>query len=122
MDKKKILLVEDDEFLSEILSGKLKEAGFEVNLANNAPEGLNLTKSIKFDLILLDLILPGMDGFEFLKIFKGEPNNSSAPVVVLSNLGQEEEIKRAKILGAEDFMIKAHHTTKEIIEKIKKIL
>lgn len=122
-EKKKILLIEDDEFLSEILARRLQEANFEVRLAKTATDGLNVLKQETIDLILLDLILPGMNGFEFLKeIQNSNPKITTSPIIVLSNLGQDEEINRAKQLGAKDYMIKAHYTTKEIIEKVKGIL
>ena len=121
--KKKILLIEDDEFLSEILSRRLQESGFEIRLVKTATDGLALLKQEKIDLILLDLILPGMNGFEFLKeIQNSAPKITNSPMIVLSNLGQEEEINRAKQLGASDHLVKAHYTTKEIVEKIKEFL
>ena len=121
--KKKILLIEDDEFLSEILSRRLQESGFEIRLVKTATDGLALLKQEKIDLILLDLILPGMNGFEFLKeIQNSAPKITNSPMIVLSNLGQEEEINRAKQLGARDYLVKAHYTTKEIIEKIREFL
>lgn len=120
--KKKILVIEDDEFLAELLIKKLQESGKEILLAKNATIGLNLLQSEKVNLILLDLILPGMNGFEFLKIIKDDKNIANIPVVILSNLSQEEEIRRAKILGAKDFLVKAFFTPKEIVEKIEKFL
>lgn len=122
-EKKRILLIEDDEFLSEILLRRLQETGFEARLAKTATDGLNLLKQEKIDLILLDLILPGMNGFEFLKeIQNSNPKITDSPIIVLSNLGQDEEINKAKQLGAKDYLVKAHYTTKEIIEKIKEFL
>lgn len=120
--KKRILLVEDDEFLSEILIKRLKEAEFETRLSKTATGALEVLKKEKMDLILLDLILPGMNGFEFLKEKKENPSLSQIPTIVLSNLGQDEEIQKAKNLGAKDYLIKAHFTTKEIIEKVKEFL
>lgn len=120
---KKILLIEDDKFLSGILIKRLQDAEFEARLSETATDALNLLKQEKVDLILLDLILPGMNGFDFLKEIKtNNPELTEIPVIVLSNLGQEEEINRAKQLGAKDFLIKAHYTTKEIIEKVKEFL
>lgn len=120
---KKILLIEDDKFLSGILIKRLQDAEFEARLSETATDALNLLKREKVDLILLDLILPGMNGFDFLKEIKTKnPELTEIPVIVLSNLGQDEEINRAKQLGAKDFLIKAHYTTKEIIEKIKEFL
>lgn len=120
---KKILLIEDDKFLSGILIKRLQDAEFEARLSETATDALNLLKREKVDLILLDLILPGMNGFDFLKEIKTKnPELTEIPVIVLSNLGQDEEINRAKQLGAKNFLIKAHYTTKEIIEKIKEFL
>tara|TARA_B100001971_G_C17701099_1_gene291716 strand:- start:112 stop:489 length:378 start_codon:yes stop_codon:yes gene_type:complete len=117
---KKILLVEDDKFLSEILVKRLGESGeFDIKLSETAQKALDLLEQETVDLILLDLILPGMDGFEFLKRAKDNPKISTIPIIVLSNLSQETEIEKAKNLGAKDYLIKANFTTKEIIEKIK---
>ena len=117
---KKILLVEDDKFLSEILVKRLGESGeFDIKLSETSQKALDLLEQETVDLILLDLILPGMDGFEFLKRAKDNPKISTIPIIVLSNLSQETEIEKAKNLGAKDYLIKANFTTKEIIEKIK---
>ena len=117
---KKILLVEDDKFLSEILVKRLGESGeFDIKLSETTQKALDLLEQETVDLILLDLILPGMDGFEFLKRAKDNPKISTIPIIVLSNLSQETEIEKAKNLGAKDYLIKANFTTKEIIEKIK---
>ncbi|MAG12305.1 response regulator [bacterium] len=117
---KKILLVEDDKFLSEILVKRLGESGeFEIKLSETVQGALDFFKQETVDLILLDLIMPGMDGFEFLKKAKDNPKISAIPIIVLSNLSQETEIEKAKDLGAKDYLIKANFTTKEIVEKIK---
>lgn len=119
--KKRIHLIEDDEFLLEILNQKLLEAGYETKISKTASEALEILKKSeeKPDLILLDLILPGMNGFEFLEEVKNDPSLSLMPIIVLSNLGQDEEIKAAKKLGARDYLVKAHFTTSEILKKIK---
>lgn len=119
---KKILLIEDDEFLSEVLIKRLDEDGYEVTLSKTAVDGLVILKDLKPDLILLDLILPEMSGFEFLKKIKANPNFSAVPVVILSNLSQEKEKNEAKALGAIDYLIKATYTTKEILDRIKEII
>ncbi|MHB1163387.1 MAG: response regulator [Minisyncoccota bacterium] len=117
----KILVIEDDTFLSSLLSGELQQAGYEVLSANDGERGVEMAKKMP-DLILLDLIMPGMDGFETLAKLKADPVTASIPVVVASNLGEPEEIKRAKDGGALDFLVKVHFTPKEIIEKIKTIV
>jgi DNA-binding response OmpR family regulator len=118
----KILIVEDDRFLRELIARKLRNEGYEVIEAIDGEEGLKRIKEEKPDLVLLDLILPGIDGFEVLESAKKEPEIAPIPVIILSNLGQREEIERGLKLGAIDYLIKAHFTPGEIIEKIKNIL
>jgi DNA-binding response OmpR family regulator len=119
---KKILVIEDDKFLRKLLIDRLAEEGYFVDGAIDGEEGIKKAKAEEFNLILLDLILPGMDGFEVLSIFKKEKNLEKIPVLILSNLGQKEEIEKGLKLGAVDYIIKAHFTLDEIVEKIKKIL
>ncbi len=116
---KKILIIEDDVFLNELMAKKLIEEGFDVLKAANGEEGLDRTRQDRPDLILLDLILPGMDGFEILEKLKEDPETSSIPVIILSNLGQREDIERGFDLGADDYLIKAHFTPDEIVERAK---
>jgi DNA-binding response OmpR family regulator len=116
---KKILIIEDDKFLRELIAQKLLKEDFEVSEAIDGEEGLKKVKEEKPDLILLDLILPGIDGFEALARMKEDPALSSIPVIILSNLGQKEDVERGLKLGAVDYLIKAHFTPGEIIEKIK---
>ena len=119
---KKILIIEDDKFLRELISRKLGDEGFNIQEAIDGEEGLKKIKEGKPDLILLDLILPSIDGFEVLSRMKEDPGVSAIPVIILSNLGQKEEVERGLKLGAADYLIKAHFTPGEIIEKIKNIL
>lgn len=116
---KKILIIEDDVFLNELMAKKLIEEGFDVIKAVNGEEGLVMTQREKPDLILLDLILPGMDGFEILEKIKEEPETSTIPVIILSNLGQREDIEKGFDLGADDYLIKAHFTPDEIVERAR---
>lgn len=115
----KILIVEDDKFLRELIVKKLTKEGYEVSEAIDGEEGIKKIKSEKPDLILLDLILPGIDGFEVLSKMKDDPLLSSTPVIILSNLGQKEDVEKGLKLGAIDYLIKAHFTPGEIIEKIR---
>jgi DNA-binding response OmpR family regulator len=119
--KKKIILVEDDDFLRELASKKIMESGYDVEVASTGEEGMKKIEEGDFGLILLDIILPGMDGFEILKKVNGHKKKkiSDIPVVMLSNLGQEEEIQKAKDLGADDYLIKAHFTPDDIVKKIR---
>jgi len=119
---KKILIIEDDKFLRELISRKLSDEGFDVIEAIDGEEGIKKIKAENPDLILLDLILPGIDGFEVLSKTKENLNSASIPVIILSNLGQKEEVEKGLKLGAADYLIKAHFTPGEIIEKIKTIL
>jgi len=118
----KILIVEDDKFLRELIKRKLQEVGFEAVSAVNGQEGLAIAQKEKFSLILLDLIMPGLDGFSFLLEAQKLPSLSAIPIIILSNLGQQEDIDKARRLGAVDFLIKAHFTPNEIVDKINNIL
>ncbi len=118
----KILIIEDDKFLRDLLSQKLTREGFKVFPAAGGEEGLRTVSDNRPDLILLDLVLPGLDGFEILERLKKDAKFSSIPVLILSNLGQKEDIDRAMSLGAIDFMVKANFTPGEITEKVKSIL
>jgi DNA-binding response OmpR family regulator len=119
---KKILIVEDDRFLRELIVQKLTKEGYQTTEAVDGEEGLKKAKEEKPDLALLDLILPGIDGFEVLAEIKKDSSISAIPVIILSNLGQKDDIEKGMSLGATDYMIKAHFTPGEIIEKIKAIL
>jgi len=119
---KKILIVEDDKFLRELIVRKLDEEGYDVSEAVDGEEGIKKIKEEKPNLVLLDLILPGIDGFEVLANVKQDPQVSSIPVIILSNLGQLEDIEKGRKLGAIDYLVKAHFTPGEIIEKANKIL
>ena len=119
---KTILIIEDDKFLRELIAQKLIKEDYEVSEAVDGEEGIKKIKEGKPDLVLLDLILPGIDGFEVLSRMKEESDLSSTPVIILSNLGQKEDVERGLTLGAVDYLIKAHFTPGEIIEKIKKAL
>lgn len=119
---KKILIVEDDKFLRELIARKLTDEGFEIIEAVDGEDGIKKIKEMKPDLVLLDLILPSIDGFEVLSRVKGDASLTSIPIIILSNLGQKEEVEKGLDLGAVDYLIKAHFTPGEIIEKIKNIL
>ncbi len=116
---KSILLVEDDEFLAELYATKLQLEGFEVALAVDGEKGLQMTKDLKPDLILLDIILPKMDGFEVLAAVKKDPALKSIPIILLTNLSQKDEVKKGLDLGAIDYLIKAHFMPSEVVKKIK---
>jgi len=116
---KKILIVEDDKFLRELMVRKLSQENFEIIEAVDGEEGIKKIKDTIPDIVLLDLILPGIDGFEVLAKIKEDTTTNSIPVIILSNLGQREDVERGMKLGAIDFLVKAHFTPNEIIDKIK---
>lgn len=118
----KIFIVEDDKFLRELISQKVARAGYEVADALDGEEGVQKIQKERPDLILLDLILPGIDGFDVLRKIKAEETTKNIPVIILSNLGQKEDIDKGMELGATDYLIKAHFTPGEIVEKIKSVL
>jgi len=120
--KKNILIIEDDEFFRELLRKKLLTIGFSIIEAANGEEGIDLTKQKKPDLIILDLLLPNIDGFEVLSKVKADTNTSSIPVIIVSNLGQQEDVERGLKLGASDYMIKSQFDIDSIVTKIKGVL
>ena len=119
---KTILLVEDDPFLIDIYTHKLKISGFEVKLADNGRKALEIIKKEKPDLVLLDIVLPEIAGWEVLKKIKDGGSNNDLKIIILSNLGQKEEVEKGLKLGAVRYLIKAHFTPSEVVEEIKKVL
>lgn len=119
---KKIAVVEDDKFLRKVYESKLPKEGFEVVSAGDGKAGVELIRKEKPDLVLLDLIMPVMTGFEVLETLKADTKFKMPKIIVLSNLGQDEDIARSKELGAADFLIKSNLSIKEIVEKIKQYL
>ena len=122
-DKKiKILLIEDDSFLSGMYDTKLKLEGFDVFLAEDGAKGLESAVSQKPDIILLDIILPKMDGFTVLKHLRDNLETKKIPVILMTNLGQKEDVERGIALGAQDYLVKAHFMPSEVVEKIRQYL
>lgn len=117
-----ILIIEDDKFLASLLNKKLEDEGFGVHSALDAEEGLKILEKYEIDLILLDLLLPGMHGFKFLEKIKGARTTKKIPVIILSNLGQKEDIEKGRALGASAYVVKAELTLDEIVIKINKVL
>ena len=119
----KIVLAEDDHILSKYLSSRLaQEPNFEVHTAMDGEEAENLTRQIHPNLLLLDIIMPKRNGFEVLESLKKDPTSADIPVIVLSNLGQESDVARAKELGAVDYFVKVDLEVKDIVEKVKQFL
>jgi len=119
---KTILLVEDDPFLIDIYKNKLSNAGFEIDVAGEGETALRKIKEKKPDLVLLDIVLPGTDGWEILKKIRTEMGLKDLKVLILSNLSQKEEVEKGMELGATKYLIKAHYTPSEVVKEIKKLL
>lgn len=122
--KTRVLIVEDDQFLRELSSRKLTQEGFHVDVAIDGNEGLAKIIETKPDVVLLDIILPGIDGFEILKKIRSHEDAGvkNSALILLSNLGQESDVAKGEKLGADDYLIKANFTIDEIIDKIKSVL
>ncbi len=118
----KILVVEDEEVLSKVLEEKLERSGYDVTIAADGDDALVKAKEFAPDLIVLDLMLPKKNGFEVLEVLKSDQEMKSIPVIVVSNLGEDDDIKRSLSLGAADYYVKSEHPINEIIEKIKNAL
>lgn len=117
--KKKIMIVEDDSFVMDIYRTKLTEAGFDVIEATNGMEAMKKIENHKPDLMLLDIVMPYMDGLEVLKKVKEDGRFKEVPIILLTNLSQKEDITKGLGLGASDYLIKSHFTPSEVLEKIK---
>lgn len=119
-EKKRILIAEDEKALSHALELKLSFSGFDVTVVNNGEDALATLAKDTFDLVLLDIVMPGKNGFEVLEELK--KNQNKTPVIMLSNLSQEEDIEKAKSLGAVDFFIKSDTPLAEIVTMVNKRL
>lgn len=118
-----ILLVEDDSFISGMYQTKLSSLGYQIELAEDGEAAwARISRDPLPDLVLLDIVLPKKDGFEVLENIRGEKRTKELPVILLTNLGQKPDIERGVKLGADDYIIKAHFTPSEVVEKIQKVL
>jgi DNA-binding response OmpR family regulator len=118
----KVLLVEDDKMIIDMYTLKFTQEGYDVVQAENGKDGLELAKKERPDIILLDIILPQMDGFTVLKELKADANVKDTPVVLLTNLGQDGDVKKGLELGANDYLIKANYTPSQVVDKVKSVL
>jgi two-component system, chemotaxis family, response regulator WspR len=121
MEKKKVLIVEDDNFVAEVYFAKLTEMGYEAILAQNGEEGLAALKKDKIDLILLDILMPIMNGMEMLEEIKKNDQWRNIPVILLTNVGEKESIQKVREMGVKNYLIKSHFTPAEVIEKIESV-
>ena len=118
----KVLIVEDDKFLLSMYSTKFKKDNFQVVVAEDGEKGLKQATQEKPDIILLDIILPKKDGFEVLEELKSREETKNIPVLLLTNLSQQDDTKKGLSLGAEDYLIKAHFMPSEVVKKVKKYI
>lgn len=121
-EKPKVLIVEDEPMLAEMYATKFTMEGFEVVTAHDGASGLKAAKEGPPAVILLDIIMPKLDGFAVLKQLKQDAALKTIPVILLTNLGQEDDIKRGKELGADDYYVKADHSPQEVVEKARAFL
>ncbi len=122
MAKKTIILIDDDKFITDMYSEKLQREGFNILSASGGKEGLKLISLYSPDLILLDLVMPRGDGFFVLKEVKKNSSTATMPVIVLTNLSNENDKKEVLRLGADDYLIKIECTPSKIAEKVKALL
>jgi CheY-like chemotaxis protein len=119
---KNILIVEDEEFLVRALKDNLESEGYKIKVAANGEEAIKVIRKDRPVLVLLDLLMPRMDGFKVLEELKKNPEWRLIPVIVLSNLGGDADIKRALELGADDYFVKSQHPIEEVVEKVREYL
>jgi DNA-binding response OmpR family regulator len=122
MASNKILIVDDDEFLLDMYALKFKESGFEVETSVNGEDAVKKAKSNPPDVILMDVVMPKLDGFDLLKSLKKDNIAPNAITLMLTNLGQKEDVERGMKLGAHDYIIKAHFTPSEVVKRVLGLL
>jgi len=118
----KLLIIEDDKFLRELAVQKLIKEGMDVSAAMDGEQGIMLAEKGVPDVILLDILLPGIDGFEVLKRVRTNPSLKGTRVVMLSNFGQNEDLEKARVGGADKFLVKANYTLDEIVKIVHEVL
>lgn len=119
---KKVLIIEDEESLAQMYQTKFEHEGYEVVVATDGSEGIEKTKKEKPDIILLDIILPKKDGFMVLKELKADKISADIKVIMLTNLGQDEDVVKGKKLGAVDYLVKANLTPAQLVDKVAEYL
>lgn len=119
---KKILIIEDDKFLAKMLARTLESHNYEIILASNGKEGLVKASGNEINLILLDIMLPDIDGFDVLETIKGNKKIKKIPVIIISNLGQPEDMQQGRALGAKDYLVKSDLSLDEVVDKVRKYL
>jgi DNA-binding response OmpR family regulator len=118
----KILIIEDDRYISKMYQLKLSLDGFDVQVADNGRIGLEKVSEFKPDIILTDILMPELDGFEVIKSVKADEDLKTIPILIMSNLGQEDHIQKGLELGALGYIVKSQYTPSKVVDKIKEIL
>jgi DNA-binding response OmpR family regulator len=121
-EKKKILIVEDDAFISDIYQVKFSQEGFDVMLAENGVEALKKMEEFVPDIILLDVIMPYMDGMETLKNIRKNGTWKKIPIIMLTNISEKEKVTEGMNGGANDYLVKSHFTPSEVVDKVNILL
>ena len=116
----KILIVEDEQTLANVVKEEFKEKGYEIKIARDGDEALTLARNFQPNIMLLDLVLPKKGGLDVLAELKADESLKAIPVIVLSNFAEDDSIKKAIALGAEDYFVKTQHSIYEVIEKVQK--
>jgi DNA-binding response OmpR family regulator len=122
MTKDKILIVEDEPFLLDMYKMKFKQGGFEVISATDGEEAIKISRREKPDIILLDIMMPKIDGFEVLENLKKNSLTKSIPVLIFSNFSQKEQKEKGIALGAADYFVKTNYTPAQVLEKVESVL
>jgi DNA-binding response OmpR family regulator len=120
--QKTILLVEDEPLLANLLKQRLEKENFKVLHASDGEEGLKVLKTSQPDLILLDIILPKISGFELMERLRSDPAFGKSPIVIISNLGQESDVEKGKVLGAIGYFVKAKMSIEDLVKRVKSFL
>lgn len=120
--KERILIIEDDPYINKMYQLKLGLEGYEVEVAENGRVGVEKVKSFKPDIVLLDILMPEIDGFEVLKTLKEDSETKKIPVLIMSNLGREDHIQRGREMGAIGYIVKTQYTPTQVVETIKEAL
>ncbi len=121
-NNKTVLIIEDDPFISDVYVLKLESEGYSVDTANDGVVGLEKIQKKKYDIVLLDILMPNLDGFKVLERIKMVPTLNKVPVVILTNLSQKNDIQKGLNLGAVDYIVKTKFTPSEVIRTVNKIL
>ena len=121
-ETKKILIIEDDRYISKMYQLKLSLEGYEVQVGENGRQGVDKVKEFMPDIILCDILMPELDGFEVIKIVKSDEATKSIPILIMSNLGQEDHIQKGMSLGAIGYIVKSQYTPSKVVETIKQVL